>query len=49
MVLTAIDQELAETTRQGGCQCGGNLYQADYPRSPIGLPDALLQYYQSRY
>ncbi len=34
-----IDNELAENTRAGAClHCGGVLHQADYPRSPLGLP-----------
>ena len=32
--LLAVDQDLAETTRNRGCPCGGRLHQADYPRKP---------------
>lgn len=47
--LTIIDQELAEATRLAGCPCGGSLYQADYPRSPFGLPEALRHHYDHRF
>jgi hypothetical protein len=48
-LLMAIDNELAENTRAGGClNCGGALHQADYPRSPLGLPASCREYYESR-
>lgn len=34
--LLAIDAELAEQVRVGGCRCGGRLDRADYPRKPRG-------------
>ena len=38
-LLNAIDQELAEQALKKGCShCGGKLHQADYPRSPFGIP-----------
>lgn len=40
--LFAIDQDLAEQCRKGGCCCGGRLHGANYPRKPRGprdLPD----------
>jgi len=36
--LRAVDQELAEETRKGGCPCGGRLHSANYPRKPRGTP-----------
>lgn len=48
LLLLQIDQELANNVRQGGCGCGGRLDQADYPRSPFGLPPALRDHYQKR-
>ena len=36
--LFAIDQDLAETTRQKACPCGGHLHCANYPRKPRGTP-----------
>lgn len=36
--LLAVDQDLAETARQGGCACGGHLHSAKYPRRPRGCP-----------
>ncbi len=37
-VLLAIDRDLAETTRQNGCSCGGHLHCANYLRKPRGTP-----------
>ena len=48
-LLVVIDEELAENTRAGAClNCGGTLHQADYPRSPLGLPASCREYYESR-
>jgi hypothetical protein len=49
VLLLKIDQDLAEKTRLGGCLCGGTLHQANYPRTPTGLPDRLHTHYQYRY
>jgi hypothetical protein len=41
--LFQVDEDLAETCRQGGCACGGRLHAADYPRKrqgARGLPAA---------
>lgn len=35
--LLALDHELAEEARSGGCACGGKLHVSDYPRSPRGF------------
>lgn len=44
-----IDDKLAEITRSEACPgCGGPLYQADYPRSPLGLPASCREYYERR-
>lgn len=44
-----IDDELAENTRSGACpDCNGPLYQANYPRSSLGLPASCREYYNSR-
>ena len=48
-ILIAIDREIAEDVRQKGCSCGGALHQADYPRSPLGLPSALRSAYEERF
>jgi len=37
-MLEAADQQVAEGVRQRGCQCGGRLHRADYPRKPRGVP-----------
>ena len=37
--LLAVDQDLAQTTRQKGCACGGRLHRANYPRKPRGADD----------
>lgn len=48
-VLERIDAELAETTRQAGCQrCAGALYKAYYPRKPRGGPADLPASYHKR-
>lgn len=37
-LLLRIDHELAAQTRVDGCDCGGALHRADYPRKPRGCP-----------
>ena len=36
--LLRVDQDLAAARRSGGCECGGVLHQAHYPRKPRGVP-----------
>lgn len=44
-----IDDELAETVRVAACPfCSGPLYQANYPRSSLGLPASHREHYESR-
>jgi hypothetical protein len=44
-----IDDQLADAIRSEHCpDCGGPLYRADYPRSPLGLPASCRKYYNSR-
>ncbi len=44
-----IDDEMAEKVRAEDCPfCNGPLYQADYPRSPLGLPASCREHYDSR-
>jgi hypothetical protein len=38
LFLLAIDDDLAETTRNRGCLCGGRLHSANYLRKPRGFP-----------
>ena len=38
LFLLAIDRDLAEKARSGGCSCGGTLLAANYPRKPRGGP-----------
>ena len=48
-VLERIDAELAEATRQAGCQrCAGALHKAYYPRKPRGGPPDLPASYHIR-
>ena len=48
-LLVHIDDTLADNVRSKGClACGGSLYQADYPRSPLGLPVLCREYYDRR-
>ena len=39
--LLAVDEDLAEQTRQNGCPCGGCLHSANYLRKPRGTPAPL--------
>lgn len=49
LLLNKIDQELAEKEKEKGCgYCGGVLHQADYPRSPFGLPAPFRENYDER-
>lgn len=49
-LLNAIDQEFTHKAKQQGCpDCGGKLHQANYPRSPLGLPAPLRFMYEERY
>ena len=41
VVLWQCDAELAAEARARGCECGGVLHTADYPRKPRGGPDTL--------
>jgi hypothetical protein len=45
LFLFSVDQDLAESTRQQACPCGGRLHRADYPRNPRGGPDDLPKEY----
>ena len=46
--LFSIDRDLAATTCQAGCSCGGRLHRADYPRKPRGSPTGLAREYMYR-
>ena len=37
--LVVADEQLAKHERQQGCDCGGCLHRADYPRKPRGVPE----------
>ena len=47
--LLAIDKDLAESTRQKACSCGGRLHCANYPRAPRGGPEHLPEEYNHRF
>jgi len=48
-LLNTIDQDLATQAQQEGCpQCGHKLHQANYPRSPVGMPLHFRSYYDER-
>ena len=47
-LLTHIDELIAEEVRARGCDCGGRLHSARYPRKPRGLRSALDASYESR-
>ncbi len=47
--LMKIDCELANSCAEKGCvYCGGKLHQADYPRSPMGMPQLFRNQYSQR-
>ena len=46
--LFSVDRDLAESTRQKACPCGGRLHCANYPRKPRGGGDDLPEQYDSR-
>ena len=46
--LFSIDQDLAASTRQKACPCGGRLHCANYPRKPRGGGDNLPEPYGCR-
>lgn len=48
-LLMMVDEDLAEQVRQAAClACKGALHQANYPRSPLGLPINCREYYEQR-
>jgi hypothetical protein len=47
-LLTQIDASIAEEVRARGCDCGGVLHSARYPRKPRGLRSALDDAYERR-
>ena len=48
-LLKAMDQDLADQAQQEGCPgCGHKLHQANYPRSPLGMPLHFRSYYDER-
>jgi hypothetical protein len=47
-LLFPIDESLAEEVRARGCDCGGRLHSARYPRKPRGIRSALDASYASR-
>lgn len=46
--LFSVDKNIAESTREKACSCGGNLHRANYPRKPRGGPDGLPPEYRYR-
>ena len=49
LFLFSVDQDLAESTRQKACPCGGRLHRANYPRKPRGNDEDLPQDYDYRF
>ncbi|HWU40417.1 MAG TPA: hypothetical protein VN203_22445 [Candidatus Acidoferrum sp.] len=49
LFLFSVDQDLAETTRQKACSCGGRLHRANYPRKPRGNDEDLPPDYDYRF
>jgi len=49
LFLNKIDEDLAQQTQQRGCvECGHKLHQANYPRSPVGVPPQFRNHYEER-
>ena len=46
--LLAVNEDLAEETRKKGCQCGGRLHCANYPRKPQGAGTELTEFQRLR-
>jgi hypothetical protein len=46
--LLSVDKDLADSSRQQGCSCGGR-HCANYPRAPRAGPDHLPEEYRSRF
>lgn len=49
LFLFSIDEDLAQTTRNEACPCGGRLHSANYRRKPRGGPDQLPEPYCQRF
>jgi hypothetical protein len=49
LLLLRIDEELASAARQAGCDCGGTLHSARYPRKPRGCPAQVREAYGWRF
>ena len=47
--LSRFDEDLAQQARQQGCQCGGKLHSARYPRKPRGAPKEMEEAYSTRW
>ncbi len=48
-LLAHIDFELAADARATGCECGGKLHRANYPRQPRGGPKSLSKEWRLRF
>lgn len=44
-----VDTDLAEAARAKGCDCGGRLHRADYPRKPRGGLKAVVERWAKRW
>lgn len=47
-LLASFDHDLTRTARRQGCDCGGKLHAADYPRKPRGVPASVKKFYCKR-
>lgn len=48
-LLLRIDEELAGDARAGGCECGGVLHRANYPRKPRACLNEVRSDFESRF
>ncbi len=47
--LAKWDEDLAAEAQQRGCECGGKLHSARYPRKPRGVPEKVEEDYTRRH
>lgn len=47
-LLVMFDDDLARGAREQGCECGGRLHSANFPRKPKGVPAEFREFYCQR-
>ena len=49
LFLIKIDEDYLSEVKKAGCECGGVLHKANYPRSPMGLQAEYRQFFEVRF